>query len=112
MNGSFLYGFGNVTFALSPEGTDLAFIAADDTSVRRIWIRRVTTLESKPIAGTEGAESVFWSPDGHSIGFFASGTLKRLDLPRGTPVSCVPSLPTKIFPAHGALADTSCSHRW
>ena len=33
--------------------------------------------------GTEGAAYPFWSPDSKSVAFFASGKLKRLDVPRG-----------------------------
>ena len=39
------------------------------------------------LPGTEGATSVFWSPDGRSIGFFALGKLKRVDLTGGAPVT-------------------------
>jgi Tol biopolymer transport system component len=33
--------------------------------------------------GTDNGSMPFWSPDGQSIGFFAQGVLKRIDLPRG-----------------------------
>src|SRR5262249_35338900 len=36
-------------------------------------------------AGTDGATFPFWSPDSLSIGFFADGKLKRLDLQSGRP---------------------------
>src|SRR5262249_32104349 len=34
-------------------------------------------------AGTEGGGQPFWSPDGGSLGFFAGGKLKRVDLAGG-----------------------------
>ena len=37
--------------------------------------------------GTEGATSVFWSPDGRSLAFFAGDKLKRIDLPGGAAVT-------------------------
>ncbi len=40
-------------------------------------------LETRPLQGTDGATSVFWSPDGRSLAFFADGKLKRFDLPAG-----------------------------
>ncbi len=40
---------------------------------------------ARPLAGTEGAYSPFWSPDSQSIAFFAEGSLRRLDLSGGAP---------------------------
>ena len=39
----------------------------------------------RELAGTEGAALPFWSPDAKSIGFFAPGKLKRVDLSGGAP---------------------------
>ena len=38
-------------------------------------------IETRPVAGTDGAASVFWSPDSRSLGFFAGAKLKRVDVP-------------------------------
>jgi len=38
------------------------------------------------VAGTEDAMSIFWSPDGRSIGFFSHGRLMRLDVAAGSAV--------------------------
>jgi Tol biopolymer transport system component len=73
------------TFAFSPDGRTLAFVAMD-AGVRRLYLRPLATLESKPVEGTEGALSAFWSPDGRSIGFFADRTLKRLEVGTGAPI--------------------------
>ena len=40
---------------------------------------------AQPLAGTEGAAYPFWSPDSRSVGFFADGKLKRLDIGGGAP---------------------------
>jgi eukaryotic-like serine/threonine-protein kinase len=72
--------------ALSPDGSQLAFVATDQKSTSRVWLRQMASLDARPLAGTEGTESVFWSPDGRSIGFFTFDQLKRLDLPDGKPV--------------------------
>jgi len=42
-------------------------------------------LTPQALPGTEGAAFPFWSPDGRSIGFFAQGTLKRINVSGGTP---------------------------
>ncbi|HET9369195.1 MAG TPA: protein kinase [Vicinamibacterales bacterium] len=73
--------------ALSPDGNQLAFIASNERNVSRVWLRRLSALEATPVAGTEGATTVFWSPDGRALAFFAGDQLKRLDLPDGRPVA-------------------------
>jgi len=80
-------------FALSPDGSELALIASTHFAIygrdaeSRIYLRAMGDLETRPLPGTEGASSVFWSPDGRSLGFFADGKLKRLDLPHGAPIT-------------------------
>jgi serine/threonine protein kinase/Tol biopolymer transport system component len=66
--------------ALSPDGAHLAFVATEPTGRRRIWVRSFSDPEARPIPSTEGATTVFWSPDGRSLGFFADAKLKRIDL--------------------------------
>jgi Tol biopolymer transport system component len=75
----------NIAFAISPEGTTLAFVAAEGANTR-LWRRRLDTLEASPLHGTEGARSLAWSPDGGSIAFFAGDKLKRLDLASGSTI--------------------------
>jgi Tol biopolymer transport system component len=72
--------------SLSPDGSQLAFIARQAAGPTRIWLRRMSSLDAEPIAGTEGAISAFWSPDSRSLAFFAGGRLKRLDRPGATAV--------------------------
>jgi WD40 repeat protein len=72
--------------AFSPDGSELAFIAGVSGGVRRIWLRPVSGVEPRPLTGTEGANSLFWSPDGRALAFFAGNKLKRLDLPDGAAV--------------------------
>ena len=78
------------SIALSPEGSQLAYVGATAQAERRVYLRKIVELEARPLPTTEGAESVFWSPDGRSIGFFAQGALKRLDLPDGPAISLCP----------------------
>ena len=60
------------------------FVASVDGQ-SRLWLRSLTTGVSQPLAGTDGAGAPFWSPDSRSVGFFADGKLKRLDLGGGAP---------------------------
>src|SRR5262249_32854797 len=51
----------------------------------RLWLRSLDAETAQPLAGTEGAEYPFWSPDSRSLGFFADGKLKRIDIGSGAP---------------------------
>jgi Tol biopolymer transport system component len=77
----------NVSMALSPDGSQLAYIAEDANGERRVWIRPMSSVEARPVAGTDGARTVIWSPDGRSIAFFAGDKLKRLNPPDGAAVT-------------------------
>ncbi len=71
-------------FALSPDGGRLAFVASGE-GPPRLWVRTLDAVAAQPLAGTESAQYPFWSPDSRSIGFFAGGKLKRIDLAGGPP---------------------------
>jgi len=68
---------GRSTPAVSPDGRRIAFVAIS-AGVSRIWIRSLDAMQSRLLAGTEGAgHELFWSPDGKNVGFNAAGKLKR-----------------------------------
>jgi serine/threonine protein kinase len=73
-----------VSFALSPDGKQIVYVASGD-GVSRLWLRPLASATAQPLTGTEGASYPFWSPDSKSIGFFAGGQLKRLDIGAGPP---------------------------
>jgi Tol biopolymer transport system component len=83
--GSFMRAAPNMFFAFSPDGSTLAVVSGAGDAAR-IWLRSVSSLEATHLPGTEGAWSPFWSPDSKSIGFFAGGQLKRVDVRGGAPV--------------------------
>ena len=70
-------------FALSPDGRRLAFVASVGHEPPQLWLRQLQALNPEPLAGTQGAEYPFWSPDSQSLGFFANGSLKRIDIAGG-----------------------------
>jgi Tol biopolymer transport system component len=80
-----------MSFALSPDGRQIVFVASGGGRAR-LWLRSLSTTTARALAGTEGAEFPFWSPDGRSLGFFADGALRRLDLGGGTPQILAPAL--------------------
>ncbi len=77
-----------LSFALSPDGRQLVFVAAGD-GASRLWLRSLSTTTAQPLAGTEGASFPFWAPDSRAVAFFADGQLKRLDLGGGMPRALV-----------------------
>lgn len=83
-------------FAVSPNGQRLTYVASGPSGAQ-LWVRSFDADQPEAIAQTLGASQPFWSPDSQSIGFFAEGQLKRVDL-----VSRVTtSLATAISPYGG-----------
>src|SRR5215470_16108583 len=67
--------------ALSPDGRTLALVAySDQANGYVIWTHVVGSRRVTVLPGTEAASHPFWSPDSRSIGFFASGKLKKVDV--------------------------------
>jgi Tol biopolymer transport system component len=79
-----------VSFALSPDGRQIVYVGSGDGG-SRLWLRSLSTTTAQPLAGTEGATFPFWAPDSRSVGFFAGGALKRLDLGGGAPQTVAPA---------------------
>ena len=115
--------------AVAPDGRQVAFVAQDGSGGTQIWVRSLDTLEAKGLAGTERSVSPFWSPDSRSLGFFADGKLKKIDVAGGPPGDfmrrrvrhqrlvesrrrdCVLSSPgNDAAESVGIRRDVSCSH--
>jgi serine/threonine-protein kinase len=74
------------SFALSPDGQTIVFVAREsEPAARRLFVRQLAELDARPLAGTEGAAMPFFSPDGRAVGFFAEAKLKKVSLGGGTP---------------------------
>ncbi len=71
------------SFALSPDGRRLAFVA-DHDGQSMLWVRELNSAEARALPGTERARRPFWSPDSRSIGFFRDSELKRVDARGGS----------------------------
>ena len=68
--------------ALSPDGTHLAYVAIQGAT-QQIHLRAINSFETKPVPGTDGAVSPFFSLDGQWIGFFAGGKLQKVSVSGG-----------------------------
>jgi eukaryotic-like serine/threonine-protein kinase len=71
--------------AISPDGKRLVYVGPAERG-GRLWLREHDQLSSSPIAGTEGAGSPFFSPDGRHVGFLIRGTVLRTVSLDGGPV--------------------------
>jgi eukaryotic-like serine/threonine-protein kinase len=71
--------------SVSPDGSRVAYVAEDETGAQ-LYVRELSELEPKAIAGTFGARHPFFSPDGHWVGFFAEGALQRVSVAGGAPL--------------------------
>jgi Tol biopolymer transport system component len=64
---------------ISPDGSRLVFTARQGEGPNQLWVRALSESAARPLAGTEGAERPFWSPDGRFIGFFADRAIKKIE---------------------------------
>ena len=74
---------------LSPDGGRMAFVAVGEDGRDRIWVRDLGQPAVRPLPDSEGvfgAGSMFWSPDGSSLGYFTLMGLWRADRGGGPPV--------------------------
>jgi serine/threonine protein kinase len=69
--------------AISPNGKLLAATVRDKKGKVSIWVRALDSPDGRILPGTEGGGLPFWSPGEGSIGFFANGKLKRIDVDGG-----------------------------
>jgi len=77
--------FGQI--AVSPDGRHLAFTALSDGKTN-LWVRSSDETGARTLQGTQSANLPFWSPDSRFIGFFADGSLKKIEV-AGGPVTMI-----------------------
>ena len=77
------FSFAPYNFAVSPDGTRLAFAAVGPDGKDTLWVRALSASGAQQLNGTESAAFPFWSPDSRHIGFFAEGKLKTVDIAGG-----------------------------
>jgi Tol biopolymer transport system component len=77
--------------AVSPDGTRLVFTAQREGEAASLWVRSLDSLDARRLNDTTVRTDTlspglpFWSADSRSIGFFADGKLKRVDVDGGSP---------------------------
>ena len=61
---------------IAPDGRSVVFNVIEG-GTSRLYYRRLADTQATPLAGTDNAESPFFSPDGKWVGFFADEHLKK-----------------------------------
>lgn len=75
----------HTAMAFSPDGKVLVF-AGTAGMTTRLYRRPLDQAEAVPIAGTEGGDGPFFSPDGQWLGFYADNSLKKVSTGGGPAV--------------------------
>jgi serine/threonine protein kinase len=71
---------GNPQFALSPDGSRIAYVAAQAGRAPALWVQRLDSRTAREIPGSIEATAPFWSRDSQAIAFFSHGRLRRSGL--------------------------------
>jgi serine/threonine protein kinase len=80
--------------SLSPDGRMLALVGFSDQANKNvIWIHQVGVRGATVLQGTSGASYPFWAPNGRSLGFFADGKLKTIDIASGRSAQVIADAP-------------------
>ena len=69
--------------AISPDARRVAYPARGADGMPMIWVRDLDQATAKPLAGTEGGDRVFWSPDSKRLGFIANTVMKHISADGG-----------------------------
>ncbi len=78
--------------AISPDGARLAYVGvgAEPGAPRRLYVRAFDQLSPLPIPDTDGAGTIFFSPDGAWLGFWLGDQIRKIPLAGGPAVTIVP----------------------
>jgi serine/threonine protein kinase len=72
---------------ISPNGGHIVFSATGQDGKFKLWLRALNAVDARALPETDNATFPFWSPDSSSVGFFADGKLKTINVAMGSPVA-------------------------
>jgi eukaryotic-like serine/threonine-protein kinase len=73
---------------ISPDGRRVAYSARRVDGMPMVWVRDLDRPTPRPLAGTEGGNRLFWSPDSKRLGFVVGAVMKQISADGG-PVQVV-----------------------
>ena len=81
--------------AISPDGRRIVYVGRAPGGITRLLMKDADQVSPTLLAGTDGATSPFFSPDGRQIGFVKDGrTVRTLSLEGGSPLTLTDSANT------------------
>jgi Tol biopolymer transport system component len=79
--------------AVTPDGSQIAYVGHHG-GVSQIYVRAIGDFNARPVPGTEGADTPFFSPDGQWLGISSGGKLKKVPLAGGPTVTVAKAVTT------------------
>jgi DNA-binding winged helix-turn-helix (wHTH) protein/dipeptidyl aminopeptidase/acylaminoacyl peptidase len=73
-------GVSRQSFALSPDGTHLAFTAMGTSGAFSAFVRDFNSLQPRLLPGSEGVHTLFWAPDSRTLFLTVKGKIQRAPL--------------------------------
>ncbi len=99
--------------AIAPDGSSIVFCdpVSDDAPLMR---KARHEAEARPIPGSEGGTSPFFSPDGRWIGFIAGGRVRKAPVDGGAPITIAsdanPNFPSAAWLDDGTIVYVSADN--
>ncbi len=87
--------------AISPDGRVIAYASQKGSGDPRMYLRDLSSFESREVTGSSGGSEPFFSPDGRWLGFFAQGQLQKVETGGGAPIKLAPA----TFPFGGTFLE-------
>ena len=100
---------GTTYAAISPNGRHICYLAGNASG--NLWIQDLDREKPRQIAGTEGAQAPFWSPDSNFVAFVARNNLKKVPVLEGLPIT-VCSMTGSPTDFHGTWSPDGTSIVW
>jgi hypothetical protein len=92
------------SLAVSGDGRWIAYVA-DESNTVQLYLRDLTTTQSRLVPDTTGASYPFFSTDNEWVGFVAAGTLQKVQVGGGAPLT-ICALPAGAVGASWGPDDT------
>jgi serine/threonine-protein kinase len=73
--------------AITPDGTHIVYRSGATDQTSFLTVRALNELDARPLPTTGGNREPFLSPDGHWIGFFTLGEIRKVSMTGGPPIT-------------------------